>query len=61
VELAGRTSDLSVRAALLDLAQKWVAQEPVEIEGQRRLDDALQEFNRSQLFDRARGRRAAAR
>jgi hypothetical protein len=53
VELARRTSDQNVRAALLDLAQKWIAQEPAEIEGQRRLDGAVEEFNRRQLFDRA--------
>jgi hypothetical protein len=59
VELARRTSDRSVRAALLDLAQKWLAQESIEVEGQRRLDGALQEFNRTQLFEA--GHRKAAR
>ncbi len=50
VELARRTSDLKMRAALLNLAAKWAAQAEEAAEAQRRLDAALQEFNVRQMF-----------
>jgi hypothetical protein len=59
VELARRTHDPNLRAALLELALKWVSQEPSGIESQRRLEGALQEFNHQQLFERGNGPRRA--
>ena len=56
LELASKTSDPNLRAALLDLVTKCALQLPAETETHRRLDDALKEFNARQMF----GSRAGA-
>jgi hypothetical protein len=50
LELASKSSDPRLRAALLDLVNKCALQVPAGVEARRRLDDALQEFNAKQMF-----------
>ncbi len=49
IESAGKTADLSARATLLSMAQKWLELSDQSIFGQRRLDVALDHFNEGQL------------
>jgi hypothetical protein len=50
LKLTRKTSDAKVRAALLDLVTKCASQVPAEDQAQRRLDEALREFNARQMF-----------
>ncbi len=51
LEAARKTADLDARATLLLMAQRWLELADGSIFGRRRLDMALDHFNKRQMFD----------